>query len=251
MRRVQRSHPGASRRECGAPQRRPTPSPQTALRALQAAAAAATTTTTYLSSPPCSWARGHSCLGLRTGVSPHFSTNSMRAMVAAQCQCVIGSERVRCSGDAAERPAGPLRPPAGCWRAPRPPPYSRAMPCCRTLAAVASPTPARRPAPRSAYCAQSVTGAASRCGRISRRLRHARRAAGHSRNAHSPRPAQPRCRRPPAPSARSRPRDSITTRIRLSLTNIMTITCKSSIYVRICIVGRPPVAGGVRVRVLT
>lgn len=84
---------------------------------------------TYLWSPPCSWARGHSCLGLRTGVSPHFSTNSMRAMVAAQCQYVIGSERVRrCSGDAAERPAGPLRPPAGSKRAPRPPPYSRAMP---------------------------------------------------------------------------------------------------------------------------
>ncbi|CAD0194354.1 unnamed protein product [Chrysodeixis includens] len=83
---------------------------------------------TYLWSPPSSGARGHSCLGLRTGVSPHFSTNSMRAMVAAQRQCVIGSELVRCSGDAAERPAGPRRPPAGSWRAPRPPPYSRAMP---------------------------------------------------------------------------------------------------------------------------
>lgn len=89
----------------------------------------ATPEDTYLWSPPCSWARGHSCLGLRTGVSPHFSTNSMRAMVAAQCEYVIGSERVRrCSGDAAERPAGPLRPPAGSWRTPRPPPYSRAMP---------------------------------------------------------------------------------------------------------------------------
>ncbi|GBO99775.1 hypothetical protein EVAR_70804_1 [Eumeta japonica] len=39
---------------------------------------------TYLWSPPGSWVRGHSCLGLRTGVSPHFSTNSMRAMVAVQ-----------------------------------------------------------------------------------------------------------------------------------------------------------------------
>lgn len=87
-----------------------------------------TTGDTYLWSPPSSGARGHSCLGLRTGVSPHFSTNSMRAMVAAQRQCVIGSELVRCSGDAAERPAGPRRRPAGSWRAPPPPPHERAMP---------------------------------------------------------------------------------------------------------------------------
>ncbi|CAB3258839.1 unnamed protein product [Arctia plantaginis] len=57
----------------------------------------------------------------------------MRAMVAAQRQCVIGSEQVRCSGDAADRPAGPRRPLADSWRAPRPPPYSRAMPASATL----------------------------------------------------------------------------------------------------------------------
>lgn len=106
-----------------------TSSPQTALRLMTGCRPHCCRTTlgrcccdysiggTYLWSPPSSGARGHSCLGLRTGVSPHFSTNSMRAMVAAQRQCVIGSELVRCSGDAAERPAGPRRPPAGSWRA--------------------------------------------------------------------------------------------------------------------------------------
>lgn len=125
---------------------------------------------TYLSSPPCSWARGHSCLGLRTGVSPHFSTNSMRAMVAAQCQCVIGSEQVRFLGDAAERPAGPLRPPAGSWRAPRPPPYSRAMPvprasaraeCLRAGSAPAAHSPRRAaepPARIPRYCGTPGAG---------------------------------------------------------------------------------------------
>lgn len=103
---------------------------------------------TYLWSSPCSWARGHSCLGLRTGVSPHFSTNSMRAMVAAQRQCVIGSERVRCgSVDSAERPAGSRRPPAGWWRARPPPLYSCAM--TRSRAAVGRGRYARLPPSRA------------------------------------------------------------------------------------------------------
>ncbi|XP_045784613.1 uncharacterized protein LOC123880503 [Maniola jurtina] len=57
-------------------------------------------------------------------------------MVAAQRQCVIGSQqarRRRCAGDSAARPAGPRRPPAGWWRARPPPPYSRAMPRCGPL----------------------------------------------------------------------------------------------------------------------
>ncbi|XP_072931367.1 uncharacterized protein [Epargyreus clarus] len=72
----------------------------------------------------------------------------MRAMVAAQRQCVIGSERVRCgSEDSAERPAGSRRPPAGWWRARPPPPYSCAMP--RSRAAVGRGRYARSPPSRA------------------------------------------------------------------------------------------------------
>ncbi|KPI92001.1 hypothetical protein RR46_08427 [Papilio xuthus] len=63
-------------------------------------------------------------------------------MVAVQRQCVIGSER--CSGDAAARPAGPRRPPAGA----RPPPYSCATPRPRAhRGPLTAPLTVRAPAP--------------------------------------------------------------------------------------------------------